>query len=66
MVLDIIPLTMIRLLIQLMNIYTKYKCKVCSEWWTEEQRNKADIDNIEEEIGLCKLHKYIDEQGVGI
>ena len=49
-----------------MAIYTKYKCKVCSEWWTEEQRNKADIDSIEEEIGLCKLHKYIDEQGVGV
>ena len=45
-----------------MTIYTKYKCKTCSEWWTEEQRNKADIDSIEEEVGLCKLHKYIDEQ----
>ena len=50
----------------IMTIYTKYKCKVCSEWWTGEQRNKADIDSIEEEIGLCKLHKYIDEQGVGV
>ena len=49
-----------------MTIYTKYKCKAWSEWWTEEQINKADIDSIEEEIGLCKLLKYIDEQGVGV
>ena len=43
-------------------VYTKYKCKICSEWWTKEQRDRANIDSIKEEIGYCKLHKYMMEQ----
>ena len=40
-------------------VYTKNKCKICTEVYTEEQRKAMSIENIKEEIGLCCLHKYM-------